>query len=330
MSIYDLSKYRFYLPEELIEQRRRILRDACRLMLVKRGKGPVGETLFYKLPELLNETDVLVINDARVFPARLRAKRKTGGKVEVLLLNNVAGEKWEALVRPSARLKVGEVVFLDGGEVRLCERFGEGRWLVEVRVDYTKHGEVPFPPYIKFRPPADAYQTVYAKGGRAVAAPTAGLHFTKELLEKLSKKVKVVSLTLDVSWATFSPVKTKDIRNHKMHTERFFIPEETAHIINQTVSGKGRIVAVGTTVVRVLESFEGPVKPGRGETSLYIYPGFKFKKVSALITNFHTPGSSLILLVSAFAGYRPIMKAYKLAIKKRYGFFSLGEAMFIF
>lgn len=346
------ADFDYILPPELIAQTPVEPRDSSRLMVVDRQSGGFEHRHFYDLPEYLRPGDCLVVNDTRVLPARLRGtKEKTGGKVEILLLSELEEKKWEALVRPAARLKAGSRIVFTGGELigEIEECLPDGRRIVFFACDRDFHqllhqiGEMPLPPYIH-RPLSEPerYQTVYAKEERSAAAPTAGLHFTSELLERIQKMgVKITPLTLVVGLDTFRPIKEADFKEHRIHSESYRVPEKTAEAINQTIEKGGRIIAVGTTSTRVLETVACPakdnalqgrkwrVKPDKGRAELYIYPGNEFKIVDTLITNFHLPRSTLLLLVSAFAGTELIKKAYQEAIEKQYRFFSFGDAMLI-
>jgi S-adenosylmethionine:tRNA ribosyltransferase-isomerase len=338
------QSYHFDLPEELIAQVPAEPRDSSRLLVLKRGDGEIEHRSFRDILEYLVPGDLLILNDARVIPARLFGKKASGtARVEVFLLRAIdpGWKKWEAMVRPGRRLQPGTEVLLDGGvPVSIRESLPGGLRIVEfpemtdVHDFLEKSGQVPLPPYIQnkdIRP--DRYQTVYARKEGAVAAPTAGLHFTEGLLQDLSSiGVETAKLTLHVGIGTFRPVKEADIRKHPMHEEFFEIPAETAERVNAARSEKRRVVAVGTTVVRALEAAcgEGPrCRAGIDQTRLFIYPGYRFKAIDAMVTNFHLPQSSLLMLVSAFAGYGQTMQAYRTAVKEGYRFFSFGDAMLI-
>ncbi len=335
------SDFDFYLPEELIAQTPLERRDGSRLLALDKYTGEIEHRHFYDLPEFLKAGDCLVMNNSRVLPARLIGTRKTGGMVELVLLRDLGEGRWECLSRPGRKTKPGtELSFGDGELNAVVEAVVEGGNRI-VRFDYEgiflevleRLGKMPLPPYIKeeLNEP-DQYQTVYAKELGSAAAPTAGLHFTEELLEKLKAKgVKLCYVTLHVGLGTFRPVKEDEIEDHEMHSEFCIIPEETAQAINETKRA-GRIVAVGTTSCRTLESFakeDGTLEACSGWTDIFIYPGYKFKCIDALITNFHLPESTLIMLVSALAGRENILNAYKTAVEERYRFFSFGDAMFI-
>jgi len=331
------------LPEELIAQHPLKERTQSRLMVLDKETGEIEHRHFKDILDYLNSGDCLVLNDTKVIPARLFGSRE-GKKesIEFLLLKRVEGDKWETLVKPGKKARPGsKIVFGDGilqGEVLSIGE--DGTRIIEFKYKgifeeiLDKLGEMPLPPYIKEKlADKDRYQTVYAKNIGSAAAPTAGLHFTKELLEEINKKgVKLVYITLHVGLGTFRPVKVENIEEHHMHSEYFEVPEEAAEIINETKEKGGRVIAVGTTSTRTLESIgtnESRVKPCKGWTDIFIYPGYRFKIVDCLITNFHLPESTLIMLVSALAGKDNVLNAYSLAVKERYRFFSFGDAMFI-
>jgi S-adenosylmethionine:tRNA ribosyltransferase-isomerase len=338
-----IDSYDYDLPPERIAQSPATPRDSSRLLVLKRSTGRLEHRVFRELPEFLRPNDLLVLNDARVIPARLLGRKKDGAaRCEIFLLSPTRPDwkEWEALVRPGRRLQPGATVVLDEGTaVRVDERLPEGLRLVrfpdplDVHDLLGKAGQVPLPPYIENKTvDPERYQTVYASREGAVAAPTAGLHFTDRLLEDIrSMGIEIRKLTLHVGIGTFRPVKESDIRDHPMHEEFFEIPEGTAWSVNEALRCGRRVVAVGTTVVRALEasSQTGTCLPGISRTRLFIYPGYRFQAVGALITNFHLPRSSLLMLVSAFAGYEPIMEAYRTAVREKYRFFSFGDAMFI-
>ena len=339
-----IDEFDYELPEDLIAQTPALERDKSRLLVVDRRTGSLSHRMFYEVIEYLNSGDILVVNDTKVIPARLMARRSTGGKVEVLLLRQVEPDIWECLVRPGHKVKVGEKVSVGVGEKGMTgtvlSRTDYGgrmiRW--EYKGDWEENlqrlGHTPLPPYIK-TPLSDPsrYQTVYARIPGSAAAPTAGLHFTEELLERIRQKgVVVKSITLEVGLGTFRPVREEIVEHHKMHREHFTVNEETAAAINDARERGGKLVAVGTTVVRALETSaleDGTVRAFSGSTELFIYPGYRFKAVDHLITNFHLPKSTLLMLVSAFAGKELIMKAYHEAIRERYRFYSFGDAMLI-
>ena len=325
-----LSDFDYQLPKELIAQEPAESRDSSRLLVLREG---IEHRSFRDIPEYLEPGDVLVINDTKVLKARIFGKKSTGGKIEALILRKVEDNLWEALVK--GRVKEGSVLEFSGHTAKVIEK-DEGKAFLEFSEDPSlimeEQGVYPLPPYIKkYRGDMERYQTVFAKKDGAVAAPTAGLHFTPELLKSIGKKgVDMVHITLHVGWGTFKPVKVENIEEHRMESEWYEISGEAAERIN---SREGRLFAVGTTTVRSLESssVNGAIIPGAGETDLFIYPGYEFKSgMDALITNFHLPKSTLLMLVTAFGGYERIMKAYRVAVEERYRFFSFGDAMLIF
>jgi S-adenosylmethionine:tRNA ribosyltransferase-isomerase len=323
-------------------------------MTLSRATGETGHLSFSSLPALLRRGDLLVVNDTKVLRGRLRSARATGGAVEVFLLSPLSrgeepgGERWEALARPSKRLKEGEEFEIGGHlRVRLARRIYDGRWEVLLRgvraavpEALERVGEVPLPPYIRRTPgdPAAAedalrYQTVFARHPGSVAAPTAGLHFDEDLLEQLSAAgVGIAPLTLSVGYGTFSPIRTAEVEEYEIHPEPYRMPAETAEAINGTRRAGGRVVAVGTTCVRTIETCaapDGTVSPSEGTTRMFLRPGYRFRAVDALVTNFHLPRSSLLALVMAFAGVEPVRAAYREAIARGYRFYSYGDAMFV-
>jgi S-adenosylmethionine:tRNA ribosyltransferase-isomerase len=330
--MYSLKRYDFDLPEELIAQEPVEPRDHARLMVLRDG---IEHRFFYNLPEYMERGDVLILNDTRVMKARIKGQKETGGRVEILILEELGENYYRCLVkgkkiREGTKLIFGEIV---GKVLKKDEGICDIEFSGDIMALARERGEIPLPPYIK-NPPRDAeekYQTVFAKKEGAVAAPTAGLHFTPELLERIRERgVKIGYITLHVSYGTFKPVKSEDVREHRVDEEYYVVSEEVAEIINNR---SGRLFAVGTTVMRALESSSerGEVHPSHGYTNIFIYPGYDFKSgVDALVTNFHVPRSSLILLVTAFGGYDRVMHAYKVAIEKRYRFFSFGDAMLLF
>ncbi len=337
------SDFNYELPEELIAQTPLERRDASRLMTLDRETGETGHFHFYDLPQFLRPGDCLVLNDSRVLPARLIGRRPTGGICEVLLLTDRGGDAWECLVRPGRKLKPGaEVSFGDGQlAARVEAELEDGKRLVRfiykgIFLEVLERlGRMPLPPYIKAElRDNERYQTVYSKVMGSAAAPTAGLHFTPELLERIrGMGVKVCYVTLHVGLGTFRPVKAEDIQDHEMHSEFCMIPAETAETVNETRRSGGRCVCVGTTSCRTLESFaaeDGTLSERSGWTDIFIYPGYRFKAVDALVTNFHLPQSTLIMLVSALAGREHVLAAYEDAVRERYRFFSFGDAMFIY
>jgi len=336
------SDFDFYLPEELIAQTPLERRDASRLLALDRTTGKTGHFHFYDLPRFLRSGDCLVLNDSRVLPARLIGRRPTGGVCEVLLLVDKGDNLWECLVRPGRKLKPGAQVIFGEGQLTAVveEEVEDGKRLVRFQYQgifleiLEQLGRMPLPPYIKAElQDNERYQTVYSKVVGSAAAPTAGLHFTPELLEKIQGMgVKVCYVTLHVGLGTFRPVKAEDIQDHEMHSEFCMISRETADTINETKRKGGRVICVGTTSCRTVESFaaeDGTMSERSGWTSIFIYPGYRFKVLDALITNFHLPQSTLIMLVSALAGREHVLAAYGEAVKERYRFFSFGDAMFI-
>lgn len=340
-----LDDFDYCLPPELIAQKPSDRRDSSRLMTVDRMTGVIGELPFSDVGSLFRDGDLLVVNDTRVIPARLFGHKESGGRVEVFLVRKLPapGEVWTCLIRASKQPKPGSVMHLsEGMTVRVHER-GEGEtWIVSFSPAdgfegwLDRQGEMPLPPYIRRDTEGfdrERYQTVFARVKGAVAAPTAGLHMTPELLESLRfRGVEIAPLTLHVGLGTFLPVRVEDVRQHRMHREYYFIPEKTAEEVRARKKGKGRIVALGTTVARALEHAamaDGTVDAGEGEADIFIYPGYRFKVVDALITNFHLPKSTLLMLVSAFAGREVLFRAYAEAIKRRFRFYSYGDAMFI-
>lgn len=337
------SDFDFYLPEELIAQTPLERRDSSRLLTLDKCTGEIAHRHFYELPQLLRPGDCLVLNNSRVLPARLIGHRLPGGGAcEVLLLTDKGDGLWECLVRPGRKLKPGaQVSFGEGRLTATVEAEASGGNRL-VRFHYQgiflevleELGKMPLPPYIKEElQDNERYQTVYSKINGSAAAPTAGLHFTPELLRQIQEMgVKLCYVTLHVGLGTFRPVKAEDISEHEMHSEYCMIPEETARTINETKRNGGRVICVGTTSCRTVESFaaeDGTLKESAGWTSIFIYPGYRFKALDCLITNFHLPESTLIMLVSALAGREHVLAAYKEAVEQRYRFFSFGDAMFI-
>ena len=338
-----VTEFDYELPEELIAQTPIKKRDESRLMVLNRKEQTIEHKIFKDIIDYLKPGDVLVRNNTKVIPARLFGKKETGAKVEFLLLNNIEGDIWESIVRPGNKLHVGtKVIFGDGIlEAEILEVMPGGTRKVEFKYDgifneiLDKIGLMPLPPYIhESLKEKDRYQTVYAKYDGSAAAPTAGLHFTPELLEKIQEKgVEIANVTLHVGIGTFRPVKEDTVEAHKMHSEHFYIKQEDVDKINKAKQEGRRVIAVGTTSCRVLESIAdentGMVKTIEDDTEIFIYPGYKFKCIDGLITNFHLPQSTLLMLVSALAGKEYIMKAYKEAVKEKYRFFSFGDAMLI-
>lgn len=333
----------YYLPEELIAQTPLKKRDSSRMLVLDKQNGNIFHKTFSDIIDYLNPGDTLVLNDTKVIPARIiGVKEETGAVIELLLLKNIDDNNWECLTRPAKRVKVGTVISFGNGMLKAtCSSVGEeGIRVFSLSYDgilyeiLDKLGTMPLPPYIHEKlEDQSRYQTVYAKNIGSAAAPTAGLHFTKELLNDIkNKNVNIAYLTLHVGLGTFRPVNVEDVTKHKMHTEYYSISKETCDIINKTKESGNKIVVVGTTSVRVLETVMnrfGELKECSGVTDIFIYPGYKFKIVDNLITNFHLPKSTLVMLVSALAGRDNIMKAYHEAVLNKYRFFSFGDAMFI-
>ncbi|NGT47530.1 tRNA preQ1(34) S-adenosylmethionine ribosyltransferase-isomerase QueA [Clostridium perfringens] len=338
-----VSDFYFELPEELIAQYPLEKRDSSRLMVLDKKTGEIEHRKFYDILEYLNEGDTLVLNNTRVLPARLIGeKEETGGKIEFLLLKRIEGDKWECLAKPGRKAKVGTVFTFGEGKLKAIVReIGEeGNRIIEFKYDgifeqvLDDLGQMPLPPYIHEKlEDKERYQTVYSKEKGSAAAPTAGLHFTEELLKEIKDKgVNIAYLTLHVGLGTFRPVKVDDVNNHVMHSEYYHLDKENAELINKTKEAGKRVIAVGTTSSRTLETIgdeNGRVREQSGWTDIFIYPGYKFKIVDNLITNFHLPESTLIMLVSALAGQDNIMNAYNTAVKEKYRFFSFGDSMFI-
>ncbi len=336
------SDFYFDLPEELIAQTPLQQRDQSRLMLLDKQSGAISHRHFFELPDLLREGDCLIMNDSRVLPARLLGSRLSGGSVELVLLRDLGDGRWECLSRPGRKTKPGTQLQFGDGELKATvEAVAEGgNRIVKFHYDgiflevLERLGKMPLPPYIKEElQDAERYQTVYSRELGSAAAPTAGLHFTEELLDKIrARGIRTGFVTLHVGLGTFRPVKEEEIEDHDMHSEFCMIPEETAQLINETKARGGRVIAVGTTSCRTLESFaaeDGSMKASSGWTNIFIYPGYRFKCIDALITNFHLPESTLIMLVSALAGRENVLNAYRTAVAERYRFFSFGDAMLI-
>lgn len=339
-----LKDYEYHLPDELIGQSPREPRDHSKLMVVSRENHTMEDRHFYDIIDYLNPGDILVRNSTKVIPARLFGQKETGGILEILLIKRVDLNTWEVLLKPAKKLKLGQKLYIGENHELIAE-------LVEIKEDgnrilkfsyegafeavLDRLGKMPLPPYIlETLKEKERYQTVYAVKGESVAAPTAGLHFTKELLKRIEEKgIKILDVFLEVGLGTFRPVQTEDVLDHKMHDEAFEIPEETALEINRAKAEGRRIVAVGTTTVRALESstgMDGKLLAGIGSTEIFIYPGYKFKVVDALITNFHLPKSTLLMLVSAFSNREFMLEVYGRAVQEEYHFFSFGDAMFIY
>jgi len=337
------SDFFYELPQELIAQEPLEKRSSSRLLVLDKENGTIGHKTFNELSDYIQKGDCLVLNDTRVIPARLLGEREdTGGKIEFVLLRQIEGDVWEVLLKPGKRAKPGSRFTFGNDELRseIIEVVEGGNRLV--RFEYKgifqevldRVGVVPLPPYItKKLEDSERYQTVYSKYRGSAAAPTAGLHFTKEMLEDLRHKgVELAYITLHVGLGTFRPVKVENVEEHVMHSEYYILNEEAAQTVNKAKEGGGRIIAVGTTSCRVLETVsnrEGKIEPAHGWTDIFIYPGYQFKIVDAMITNFHLPESTLIMLVSAFAGKENIMNAYHTAVEQKYRFFSFGDAMLI-
>lgn len=337
-----LEEFNYNLPEELIAQVPIKNRDESRLLILDRQKQTIDDNIFKNIIDYLEPGDCLVRNDTKVIPARLYGKKETGANVEFVLLKNIEGDMWECMCRPGNKLNVGANVIFGNGllTAKILEKTQDGTRKVTFFYNgifneiLDEIGLMPLPPYIhESLKEKDRYQTVYAKYDGSAAAPTAGLHFTPELLEKIEEKgVSIANVTLHVGIGTFRPVKEENIEDHHMHQEHYYIKKEDVDKINTAKKAGKRIIAVGTTSCRTLETIadeEGYVTECEGDTGIYIYPGYKFKCIDALITNFHLPESTLIMLVSAFAGRDYIMKAYNHAVEEKYRFFSFGDAMFI-
>ncbi len=346
-----INDFDYELPQELIAQTPAEKRDFSRLMVVHRNSGEVEHKHFYDILDYLKAGDCLVLNNSKVLPARLYGRKEgTDANIEFLLIKRIEGDTWETMVRPGKRLKLGDAVsFSDDKLFRaVVKDYGEdGTRIVEFEYEgiflerLEELGKMPLPPYIERdnnSEDKDRYQTVYAKNEGSVAAPTAGLHFTPELLEKAKAKgVRLAYVTLHVGIGTFRPVKVENIEEHHMHFEEYFIDEDTAKTINDTIKAGGRIVSVGTTSTRTVESAAAYdeehgkylVKAGHGSTGIFIYPGYEFKIIGALITNFHLPKSTLLMLISALYNREDILRVYRIAVKEKYRFFSYGDAMFI-
>ena len=336
------SDFWYDLPEELIAQTPLQKRDTSRLLALDRRTGEIAHKHFYDILDYLKAGDCLVMNDSRVLPARLLGHRPTGGAVEVLLLRDLGDKKWECLVKPGRKMQVGHEVIFGNGELTatVVEVQETGNRVVQFHYDgiflevLERLGKMPLPPYIKEElQDQERYQTVYSRAVGSAAAPTAGLHWTNELLDKAREKgIKTAFVTLHVGLGTFRPVKVEDVTNHHMHSELCMISQETAEILNQTKAEGGRIICVGTTSCRTLESLvndDGSFEAKSKWTEIFIYPGYQFKAMQGLITNFHLPESTLVMLVSAFSSREHVLHAYEEAVKEKYRFFSFGDAMCI-
>lgn len=341
---YKLENFNYDLPEELIAQYPLKKRDSCRLMVIDRKSGEVSHRTFRDIVEYIQPKDCLVLNNTRVYPARLFGRKdRTGAQVEIFLLRNLEGNMWEALVKPARKVRIGnKIIFGEELSCDVVDNTLSGGRIVEFNCNgnfftiLEKFGNTPLPPYIKRKAEGldkEYYQTVFAEKPGAVAAPTAGLHFTGELLQEMEEKTgNFAKITLHVGLGTFRPVQVEDVSRHKMDSEYYEIDTNTAHLINSTQEKNGKIVAIGTTVVRALETVSdhhGFIRSAKGWTDKYIYPPYDFKIVDKLITNFHLPGSTLLMLISAFAGVDTIKTAYQIAIQEKYRFFSYGDAMLI-
>ncbi len=344
-----ISDFDYELPAELIAQRPTEKRDVCRLMVMDRAKGSIEHKHFYDILDYLNRGDCLILNNSKVLPARLFGEKEgTGAKIEFLLIKRIEGDRWETMVKPGKRLKPGDSVsFGDSFRAEIVDYGPDGTRIVDFKYEgifmerLEELGKMPLPPYIERESTLedkDMYQTVYCKEEGSVAAPTAGLHFTDELLKKAEEKgVKLAYVTLHVGIGTFRPVKCENVEDHSMHFEEYFIDEENAALINDTIRKGGRIISVGTTSTRTVESaayFDEElgryqVAAGSGNTDIFIYPGYKFKIIEALITNFHLPKSTLLMLISALYDREKILEAYEIAVKEKYRFFSYGDACLI-
>lgn len=342
---YTLADYDYTLPPELIAQSPAQKREASRLLLLGRKDGAVSETIFSEIPTLFRRGDLLVLNDTRVIPARLLGRKESGGRAEVFLVRRlpVEGEVWSCLIKASKSPKPGALILLpEGITATVIGRDDRELWTLSFSPAEDFHerleraGDMPLPPYIKREAEgfdAERYQTVFAKRKGAVAAPTAGLHFTEELLGRVRERgVEMAALTLHVGLGTFMPVRVEDLREHRMHKELYSIPGETTEAIDRCKAGNGRVIALGTTTTRALEHAAGPdgtVRPGEGEADIFITPGYEFRVIDGLITNFHLPKSTLLMLVSAFAGKDHLFRAYEEAVRREFRFYSYGDAMMI-
>ncbi|MDD2582196.1 MAG: tRNA preQ1(34) S-adenosylmethionine ribosyltransferase-isomerase QueA [Desulfuromonadaceae bacterium] len=340
-----VKDFTYYLPQDLIARHPTEKRDDSRLMLLDRSSGSIAEDTFCNLQAYLRPGDLLVMNDTRVIPARLFGRKPTGGRVEIFLLRRLTciEERWECLLRSSKKFREGQEILLESGMTAvILSRCESENWLVEFtgeepfQVWLEREGHIPLPPYLQrddCHADRERYQTVVAREPGAVAAPTAGLHFTRELLDRLaSNGIETAFLTLHTGLGTFLPVRALHVEEHQIHTERFVIPPDTAGAVNRTKASGGRVIAVGTTSARTLEysaQQAGHVVAGSGEADIYIYPGYSFRVVDALITNFHLPESTLLMLVSALAGRESVLDAYHEAVSRGFRFYSYGDAMFI-
>lgn len=323
----NASELDYDLPETLIAQKPAEPRDTSRLMVVDVKSGDISHHTFQDLPNFLRPGDALVLNETKVLPARLMAHKPSGGKVELLFLRDLGGP-WEVLARPSKRLKPGLELSVGNDDLLLVKELGGGRWMVkgeDINSTLERNGHMPLPPYIQATPEAErAYQTVYARTPGSAAAPTAGLHFTDSLLEKVSEIADTAHVTLHVGTGTFMPLRTEKLEDHTMHAEYYSIPTESAH----TVESAERVLAVGTTVARTLESWAATGER-EGDSELFIYPGYEWRMVDTLLTNFHLPRSTLLAMVMSFAGVELVGEAYRVAVEERYRFYSFGDAMLL-
>ncbi|MDA0237465.1 MAG: tRNA preQ1(34) S-adenosylmethionine ribosyltransferase-isomerase QueA [Proteobacteria bacterium] len=334
-----ISQFNFNLPDELIAQEPLASRSLSRLLVSTESKETFDDAHFVDLIDFLTEDDLLVFNDTRVMRARLKGAKDTGGEVEVMIDQILSSTRFKCLIRASRRPKIGQNIHIASDTIFTVISFFDGVFELESSIDIydclARHGDIPLPPYIRRQPDEsdlDRYQTVYAKNPGAVAAPTAGLHFDQDMLEKLAQKnIKMTYLTLHVGVGTFKPVAVENVLDHNMHSERYFFPSDAAAHVSETKAKGGRVCAVGTTSLRVLESVcnEGELRVGEGSTNLFITPGYAFKVVDCLITNFHLPKSTLFMLVSAFMGTDKMRRAYQHAIDEKYRFFSYGDAMLL-
>lgn len=336
------SDFDYFLPEELIAQTPLEKRDESRLLVMDRETGALVHRKFYDILDYLNEGDTLVVNNSRVLPARLLGHRPSGGAVEVLLLKDKGDNVWECLTKPGKKTGIGQTVIFGDGELtcEVVDALDDGNKLVKFSYEgiflevLERLGRMPLPPYIKAElQDAERYQTVYSKVNGSAAAPTAGLHFTNELLEKIRQKgIHIAEVTLHVGLGTFRPVKVDNVQEHHMHSEFCMIDEETAALLNETKKNGKRVICVGTTSCRTLESlvgYDGTFCAKSAWTDIFIYPGYQFRAMDALITNFHLPQSTLVMLVAAFSSRENILNAYRVAVEEKYRFFSFGDAMFL-
>ncbi|MCS6874958.1 MAG: tRNA preQ1(34) S-adenosylmethionine ribosyltransferase-isomerase QueA [Pyrinomonadaceae bacterium] len=339
----QIEDFDYYLPDELIAQEPLQERDKSRMLVLNRSTKQWKDDFFYNFPEYFDDKDLIVFNNTKVFPARLIGRKNTGAKIEIFLLRQVSNQVWEALAKPARRLKNGTALIFDSNfKATILEKKEDGTFIVSFDFEgefwqcLEKLGKTPLPPYIKREDSVEdkqRYQTVYAKKLGSVAAPTAGLHFTERILEAIKKRgATCIEITLHVGYGTFEPVRVKDVEKHKVLPEECEITEETAEILNRAKADKKRIVAIGTTTTRALEFFatkEGAIKAGKTIVDLTVTPGYQFKFVDAMLTNFHLPKSSLLIMVSTFAGRELIMSAYRHAVEQKYRFYSYGDCMLI-